>query len=558
LTRTVERPGPDARLFAFGWRLAPSAVGRTGRSIHLARTLKKKTKSPSARNLDKHLFEAGQQCHKRLWLDYHDPKTAEAPATRQEMARVGAELRQLARAAFPKGIAIEAESVADAVAETREQLDKGAQVLFDAAFEAVGVEARCDILVVHKDKKVDLFEVKSGVKVKHRYVNDLALQAHVLEQCGLTLRAAFLLHLNPQYTHKDGADYPPMQLLRSADVTSKVQKQRALVVRRLTQFRTVVGKADAPKIPMGTYCTDPFPCPHLATCAAAAPAHPLYELPELDRALETALHKEGIDSLMSIDRDREGLTPRQQRTLTCVQTKQAIVEPFIAEELKACQRPLHFLALMSVTEALPRFDNQRPWRQTPYAFAVRTVHRDGRAENATFAHFERTDPRPTLMTALAKHLEVGGTVICWNDEQLNELRSLLDDLPEHKAAVRGVVSRQHLDMMKLLEEGLFQPTLTARQDLRATLVAVLGDKSGNNLPGYDAEDQLTALQKATAPRIRSTTRDKLAAEVVAALDWQCESLAKLYLHFAPTVVKPAPSKAPARKAPSKPLPKLPE
>jgi hypothetical protein len=86
---------------------------------------------------------------------------------------------------------------------------------------------------VHKDKQIDLFEIKSGTKVKHRYVNDLALQAVVLERCGLKLRAAFLLHVNPQYAHKEGEDYPPMQLLRSADVTTKVQKQLDNVRRRL-------------------------------------------------------------------------------------------------------------------------------------------------------------------------------------------------------------------------------------------------------------------------------------------------------------------------------------
>ena len=69
-------------------------------------------------------------------------------------------------------------------------------------------------------EEIDLFEVKSGTKVNPRYVADLALQAHVLAACGHKLRAAYLLTVNPKYVHKEGADYPPMQLLRSADVTA--------------------------------------------------------------------------------------------------------------------------------------------------------------------------------------------------------------------------------------------------------------------------------------------------------------------------------------------------
>ena len=111
-------------------------------------------------------------------------------------------------------------------------------------------------------------------------MNDLALQAHVAERCGLKVRAAFLLHLNPKYVHKEGADYPPMQLLRSADITAKVQKQVELVRRRLQQFRQNLNDESMLQLPMGTFCTAPFRCPHLARCSREAPAMPLRELPE--------------------------------------------------------------------------------------------------------------------------------------------------------------------------------------------------------------------------------------------------------------------------------------
>ena len=181
-------------------------TGRTRSPAHLKKTSKPK----SARNLDKCLFEAGQQCHKRLWLDYNEPAAEPAGPMREAMSAVGAQLRALARSAFPKGVAVAADDVAAAFAETKEKIAAGATALFDAAFVADGVEVRCDVLVLHRDGQCDLFEIKSGTKVKHRYVNDLAMQAHVLGQCGLKMRAAYLLHVNPKYVHKEGADYPAM------------------------------------------------------------------------------------------------------------------------------------------------------------------------------------------------------------------------------------------------------------------------------------------------------------------------------------------------------------
>ena len=534
-------------------RSLPTA-GSTPRP-HSRIALKKKPSPKAARHLDKHLFEAGQQCHKRLWLDFHEPVGETPGPLRQAMSAAGDLLRTLARSAFPKGVAIEAKDVTAAAAETQERIAAGAQVLFDATFVTDGIEARCDILVLHKDKVVDLFEIKSGTKVKHRYVNDLALQTHVLLACGLTVRAAYLLHVQPKYTHKEGTDYPPMQLLRSGDVTAKVQKQLEPLRRRLQQYRQALADDAALQLPMGTFCTTPFPCPHLARCSKEAPALPLRELPELTRQQEIELHKEGIEDLTGLDQKREGLTFRQRRTLACVQQGTPIVEPFVREELRQCTRPLHFLAIAAITDPLPRFDGQRPWRLVPYAWSAHTLHADGRLETATFVHVERTDPRPEFVATLAKHLEVGGTVVVWDDDALDELRTLLDDLPAAKAAVRALVGHPHLDLMQLFDSGVFHPKVRTHADLRKSVAALLDDGSGDELAVFGEDAVVGALQKAWAPRVRSTTKEKIAADLLAALTWSSERIMKLFAAYAEVAAPAEKPKAPAARTAQKPLPR---
>lgn len=522
--------------------------------------MKKKAKPKGPRHLDKLLFEAGQQCLKRLWLDYHEPVAEPVTALRQEMSRAGDELRSLARQAFPKGVAIEATDATDAAEETRKRLEEGAPVLFGATFVAEGVEARCDILVVHKNQQVDLFEVKSGTKIKHRYVNDLALQATVLAHSDLTLRAAFVLHVNAQYSHKEGEPYPPMQLLRSADVTAKVQKQIDNVQRRIAHFRKALDNEGLLALPMGTFCTLPFPCPHLSRCSGEAPPRPLRELPELTRKLEVELHKEGVEDLTALDPNRPGLTFRQRRTLACIRSGERIVEPFVASELRQCDTLLHFVAMLTITEPLPRFDRQRPWQLTPYGWAACTLHPDGRIESRAHVHVERSDPRPGFVQTLARQLEVGGTVIVWGDEMLREMRGLLDGLPGEKGAVRTLLGLQHLDMMQLFEAGVFDPQVRSWLDLQKAVVALLGDRSGEAIELLDEEARVQALLKAQAPRVRSTTRDKIASEIRAALEWQAEHLLQMFRMFAQVEppAAPKPAKPASRPRAAKPLPKLPE
>lgn len=514
--------------------------------------MKKKVTSKGPRNLDKHLFEAGQQCHKRLWLDYHEPADEVMSEGRQLMSEVGTQLLTIARSVFPKGVHVTVESAVAAAAETTRLLAAETPVLFGAAFVAEGVEVRSDILVRHRDGALDLYEVKSGTKIKHRYVNDLALQVHAAELSGHKVRAVFLLHLNPGYVHKADTEFPPMQLLRSADVTTKVQKQAELVRRRLQQFRAAVDDK-MPPVPMGTFCTAPFPCPHLARCRKGAPNHPLFELPELTRSVEIELHKAGVRSIDDLTPEREGLTFRQQRTVACLQKGEPIVESFVRDELRSCTKPLHFLALAAVTDPLPRFDGQRPWRQMHYAWAANTLHADGRLETATFAHVDRTDPRSDFVTTLAKHLDVGGTIICWNAEPLEEMRALLDDLPAAKAAVRTVLGRQHVDMMQLFAAGAFHPELHDHTDLRAAVAVWLGDRSGDDLTVFGEDSLRAALSKAATPRIRSTTKDKLAADVKASVAWASERLLALYRKFAEVEEVRVPKVAKVGRA--KPLPK---
>ncbi len=494
--------------------------------------MKKSAKPDGARSIDKRLFEAGQQCHKRLWLEVHEPVAEQASDSRLAMSRIGAELRDLARTAFPMGVTIEQEDVAAAAAETAEQLASGAPVLFDAAFVADGIEARCDILVVHKDGVVDLFEIKSGAKVKQRYVHDLALQANVLAASGYALQRAYLLHVNTQYSHRAGEDYPPMQLLRSSDVTSKVQKQQPNVARKLQGFKQVLGCDAAPSQPMGTYCRAPFACPYAARCRAASPELPLTLLPELTRQLESDLHKEGVEDLSSIAPDRDGLSFRQRRTLQCHAQGERLVESFVREELKECEHPLHFLAVAVVTDPLPVFEQQRPWQRTPFAWALRTRHADGTLEEHAFAQVDRDDPRGAFVKSLSRKLEVGGTAVVWGEECLTELRPLLDSIPDEKASVRALLGSDHLDLRALLESTVFDPALPDFSSLAAVVATLLDDPSGQDMDGLDADSRFALVQKARTPRVRATTREAIAATVTDALKWQVAQLSALFDSFA--------------------------
>jgi len=110
-------------------------------------------------------------------------------------------------------------------------------------------------------------------------------------------------------------------------------------------------------------------------------------------------------------------------------------------------------------------------------------------------------------------------------------------------------------MMKLLDAGVFHPQLRGHSDIRASVRALLGDRSGDDLAVQDEDQLRELLDKAGAPRIRSTTKEKIAAEIRAAVEWQSQQLVKLFRKFAEVEEQRPRPAAPAARSAAKSLPK---
>lgn len=524
--------------------------------------MKTRNSAKSQRNFDKQLFEAGQQCLKRLYLDYHEPAAEAESESRRVMSETGKQLLQLAKSAFARGVEVEGKTLADAAAKTTELLAGGAVfALFGAAFVADGCEVRTDILVRQKDGSLDVFEVKSGTKVKGRYLTDLALQTLTIERAGHKVRGIYVLFLDKTYKHAGGTEYTPKGLIKSADVSERVRRILPRVEQQLQSFVQQVGDNSALDLPTGTFCTAPFPCPHLSKCSKQEAEFPLRLLPDLTRELERELHEEGIADFAQLDPARPSLTLSQRRTLQAARERALLQEPFVKEELLQVEFPLHFLSIATVTEALPRFANQKPWQPTPYAWACETLTEGGKITQAGFAYADKDDPRPEFARTLGKHLSGGGMLILWNAEALECVRSLLESLPEEKQSVRAVLARSHLDLQRLLESGLFHHGLLAERTLSNTARILCGTEQPRDAEIFDEDSALRAIQKASTPRTRAATKEKLATDLRSYVQGEAAMLLALYRAISghPLFAADAAAAKPAKKTagPRKQLPPTP-
>src|SRR5437773_398233 len=135
--------------------------------------------------LSKSRIMAGLQCHKRLWWTVHEPTVPELEVEDLVQASMdrGTRITEIARTYVPGGVLIDLPYNAydERVNRTRQLLDTGAPVLYEASFRADGVFVAVDILA-REAAGFRLTEVKSTARVKDAHIPDVSVQAHVLRR----------------------------------------------------------------------------------------------------------------------------------------------------------------------------------------------------------------------------------------------------------------------------------------------------------------------------------------------------------------------------------------
>src|SRR5579862_8800866 len=112
--------------------------------------------------LSKSKAKTGFNCPKALYLKIFNPDIATLPSQfDQRLLHHGKIVGEAARKQFANGILVSELSRTEAIARTKELLEKGTKILFELAFEFEGFMCRVDILRRADNEKWDLIEVKA-------------------------------------------------------------------------------------------------------------------------------------------------------------------------------------------------------------------------------------------------------------------------------------------------------------------------------------------------------------------------------------------------------------
>ena len=150
--------------------------------------------------LSKSLYIRGLQCEKSLWLKKKKPEVLQAPDDgAQAVFDTGTSVGELACELFSGGERIEyTGDFGSQMAKTKELMEHGTKVIYEATFCFDGILVMVDILRICEDGLI-INEAKSSTSVKDVYIDDASIQYYVISSLGYKVSAVNIIHIDNSY-----------------------------------------------------------------------------------------------------------------------------------------------------------------------------------------------------------------------------------------------------------------------------------------------------------------------------------------------------------------------
>jgi hypothetical protein len=277
------------------------------------------------------------------------------------------------------------------------------------------------------------------------------------------------------------------RFFRIRNLTRQVERlQPGLTVQLRSEFR-VLAMPEAPNIPAGRQCSDPFTCEFFDHCNPSIPDDHILRLPRIHASTVAKLAALGIQSIHDIP-ENYPLTGRLRRVRASVQMGEPWYHPEIGKELSKLKYPLYFADFETVNPALPRFAGMRPYDQIPFQWSVHTQRQPGAApEHFEFLATDRSDPRPAFISALCDALDDRGSIVVYHQQfELQRLSELASWLPEFRGRITKI-QRRLWDLLPIVRDHVYHPAFGGSYCLKSVLPALVPEMSYTGLEVADGQ-----------------------------------------------------------------------
>jgi hypothetical protein len=449
--------------------------------------------------LSKSRYTAGIQCPKRLYLQVFPPEEFESEDISNSLPILNGNAVGDMACKLYSGVMVEyGQGLSEAIKETsRLVADEQVQCIHEATFSFDNILVRVDLLERSVNSGWVLTEVKAATSVKEYYLDDAAVQAWVLQGCGLKLDAIRLMHVNNQFVYQGDDVYDG--LLHAEDISETVFSRIDTIGEQKDAFMKMLA-GDMPDIEMGKQCYSPYECDFCAFCQPDnMPEYPLTALPRMQAPQREALQADGYVDIRDIP-DGVLTNWNHQRVWRATCTGKTEFNAAEIEPLKELSWPRYYLDFETIGLAVPRWKGVRPYVQVPFQWSCHIHHEDDRMEHVEFLDVSGDDPRRTCAESLVKHIGGEGVLIAYNAGfEKRVIRELAEMYPDLSDALLEMNER-FVDLLPITRNAYYHPSQMGSWSIKAVLPALVPELNHSNLDGVQdgGDAQLAWIQAANA------------------------------------------------------------
>ncbi len=389
----------------------------------------------------------------------------------------------MARKIFPGGVdatpARRSDNLA-AVQRTRQLINEGAEIIYEAAFQHDQVLAILDILV-KREGLWFAYEVKSSIKISNTYLLDASLQYWVISNSGLPLDDFSLVTLNSKYYRKGALE--PDKLFSISSVKSTAIKNQALVEEHITSSKSVLSGITIPEKAIGEHCFSPYGCDFMGTCWKQVPKNSVFEITGISKTEQFNLYHAGYRTIDEIP-DENNLDKNVNIHLKAVRSGEAFVnKKAITDFLGRVVYPVCFMDFETYMPAIPVYEGTKPYQHIPFQYSVHIINSPG----SEFMHKEflaeqGTDPREQFLSSLLKDTEGSGSILVYDAlMEKNVLNGLKNDFPKFTQEIDQRLKRIVDLVQPFQERSFYHPSMKNSVSMKSILPALVPDLNYHDL-----------------------------------------------------------------------------
>ncbi|WP_027327430.1 DUF2779 domain-containing protein [Helicobacter pametensis] len=423
----------------------------------------------------KSLYTRGLQCPKSLWLKKNKPEVLSIPDdSRLAVFDNGDRIGDLARSLFPSGkeIRFDGGSFDEKIAQTKEWLEDGESVIYEATFQYDGVLVMVDILCI-RDDGLHLYEVKSSTSLKDVYLQDVSIQYYVLSGLGYEIKSANVVHIDSEYTR--GEELEIEKLFKIQDVSEIVRENQQAIPQRLQDFREML-RGNEPQIQIGIQCLNPYECDGCHYCWSEQrkiPDYSVFNLARLPWKKRFELYYEGFVRLEEIE-SLDGFSKGQRLQILSQKDPQIHIDrEKIAEFLSMLRYPIYHLDFETFQQSIPQWKGISPYEQIPFQYSLHIEYEDGRLEHREFLAQEGEDPREEMARKLLEDIPQDVMVMAYNASfERGVIHRLADEFPQY-SSLRQIASNIIDLMIPFANKDYYHPKMQGSHSIKKVLPALV-------------------------------------------------------------------------------------